>query len=248
MSIIKKLENDFDNYLLIYSEYLTDEFKNYCAKIIDPSLFKQIHFIDAYSDKNGCLGLNNSEFIQKFDSIYTSAQPQFKIWEHHKNINLVEEGISSYIEFDEINYKGVKDIYLSNYFKKISYVPPYEYQKLKLLDKEAVKQTIKDIRTRLKIDFSYLATSNQVLLLSQYLYNDFYSEEALLDFYKKHIDKLLNSGYSILFKSHPRFKDTTITRLAELYANDSRFKVFPDDVKYPVELVMEDINPAAIVT
>jgi len=249
MSIIKNLDNkNYDNYLLIYSETVSEEFRKFCSKLIDKKYFKKIFFIDAESLDTSYRYLKNSGFLRRFESVYTSAQPWLTIWQRHTNINLIEEGVSSYIIFEDMDYSNVQNIYTSNYLKNHIFLPPYEHQSLLQIEKNNIKKTIQEIRKRNKIDYSFLKSENQVLMLSQYLYSNFMSIEEQFEFYKKHIDKLLESGFSILFKTHPRVNDKLVLKLESAYKNNSKFKIFPENIKYPVELIIDDLDLRALVT
>lgn len=249
MSIIKDFDNkNYDNYLLVYSGTVSESFKKFTKKFVNKEYFKRIFFVDGISNDIGVFYLKNYDFLSNFESIYTSAQPTFPIWERHSNINLIEEGVSSYVIFDNLDYTNVQNFYMSNYLKNMEYKPPLEHQKLILLDRNNIRKTIKEIRAKNKINYSFLRSENQVLLLSQYIYSDFMEIDDQVVFYKKHVDKLIKSGYSVLFKTHPRINDEVILRLKEFYKEESGFKIFPENIKYPVELIIDDLDLKAIVT
>ncbi|MBE7702742.1 MAG: hypothetical protein E7Z89_01695 [Cyanobacteria bacterium SIG28] len=243
MAIIKDLDNtNYQNFLIISSANISEDFKKYNEQLLLDNYFKSFAFVD-YEIINSL-----SKHFNQFEEIYTTAQPVYNFWNNYSNINLIEEGISSYYSYEEINYANVQKIYLSNYFDKITYFDSDNIDKVVRLDKNIIKNVISDIRQKNNLDFKYLKKENQVLLLSQYVYQDIMSDDEVVMFYKKHIDKLIKNGYSVLFKSHPRVHDTITNRLVEIYKENSMFSFFPPEIKYPVELIIEDLDLKAIVT
>ena len=249
MGIIDNLDNfQYDNILIIYSSKTSDIFKQYNLKLILDGYFKKIFFADDFSYDENIKYIENQEFLNKFDEIYTTVQPTYQIYNMHSNINLLEEGISSYYPYDFVDYKNVNKIYLYNYFNKVQYFDNKNLSKTETIGKNSIKKIIKKVREQNNIDFSYLKKENQILILSQYIYNNFLPLEKVVKFYQKHIDKLIKKGYNVLFKSHPRVNDTVLPKLIAHYKNESRFNVIPVDVKYPIELIVEQIDPVAIAT
>ena len=161
---------------------------------------------------------------------------------------MIEEGISSYFSFENINYSNIKNIYLSNYFNKIFYLDKSQENKVRILDKNSIKNIISRIKLQNDLNFKEFQSENLVLFLSQYIYQDFMSNEEVTNFYIKHIDTLINNNYTVLFKSHPRVNDVITENLAKYYKNNPKFKFFDAKIKYPVELMIEDLNLKAIVT
>ncbi len=248
-AIIKNLDNtNAENYLIICTSIYKKEFEDFNKRLILPEYFNSVDFCYEY---DGTISLNNidtPEYIKEFDEIYTTAQYHYKNIFKHTKIYLIEEGISSYFDMDNINYDNVQNIYLSEYLGKIKYQNIDRESKVKLLNKDDIKFVIEQIRQKNNINVSHLKQDNQVLMLSQYIYNQIMSNEDVVDFYKSYIDILLESGYNVLFKSHPRFSDKTINTLKEIYKSDNRFQIFPEDIKYPVELLIPDLDLKAIVT
>ena len=249
MSIIeqKNLKNE-NNILIVYSSYISDISKEYNQKLLLNEYFKQIFYADNFSKDENIKFIEDKDFLNKFDAIYTTAQPAYQIYDKHNNINLFEEGISSYFPYECIDYNNVSKIYLSNYSNKISYYDKQYIDKVEPLDKNILKDIIKRIQVKNNMDFTYLYKDNQILLLSQYIYNDFMDLDKVVHFYATHIDKLLSNGYNVLFKSHPRVDDTVLPKLEEYYKNNEKFNVIPKDIKYPIELMVSQINPKFTVT
>ena len=249
MSIIDTYEyKNSDNYLIVYSSNVSDIFKEYNLQLILDGYFKKIIFADDLSYDENIKFIENEEFLNTFNEIYTTAQKSYNIWDKHHCINLIEEGISSYFSFDNINYSNIKNIYLSNYFDKMFYLDKSQENKVRTLDKNSIKNIINKIKLQNDLNFKEFQSENLVLFLSQYIYQDFMSNEEVTNFYIKHIDTLINNNYTVLFKSHPRVNDVITENLAKYYKNNPKFKFFDAKIKYPVELMIEDLNLKAIVT
>lgn len=249
MSIIDSHETqNSDNYLIVYSSNVSDKFKEYNLKLILDGYFKNIIFADDSSYDENIKFIEDENFLKTFNEIYTTAQKSYDIWNKHNCINLIEEGISSYFSFENINYSNIKNIYLSNYFNKIFYLDKSQENKVRTLDKNSIKNIISRIKLQNDLNFKEFQSENLVLFLSQYIYQDFMSNEEVTNFYIKHIDTLINNNYTVLFKSHPRVNDVITENLAKYYKNNPKFKFFDAKIKYPVELMIEDLNLKAIVT
>lgn len=242
ISILKKLDNEnYQNFLIIHSADMDQSFIEYNKNLILDDLFIQIDFANVeYMDY-----IQREITLAFFDEIYTTIQPRFKLYDRHKNISLIEEGVSAYIHFSEVDYSNVKNIYLSEYCG-LTY--PDKKFLIHKIDKNDVKDVINKIIDKNNLDFTYLAKDNQILMLSQYIYCDILPDEQVVNFYKKHIDKLLSQGYNVLFKSHPRVNDTITNLLSSIYENNEQFNFFPVDIKYPVELIIQDLDLRSIVT
>ena len=242
MAIIDQLSqqqnnsDDYKNDLIIYTAALNDNFIYINKKLLIDNYFKDVKFAE------------NINITENYDEIYSTAQPIFNFWNNYCNINLFEEGISSYYSFDEINYNNICTIYLSNYFGKIKYQNSRDINKVIEIKRECVLNIINKIRAKNNLDFSDFRKKNLVLCLSQYVYQDFMSDEEVTLFYKKHIDALLKNDYSVLFKSHPRVNDTITECLNREYENNPRVEFMPIYNNYPAELMIPDLDLKAIVT
>lgn len=248
MSIIEDDSSEFENHLIIYTSRTSDIFKNANKKLVLDNIFKTVNFADDLSFDENIKFIEDERFLKSFNEIYTTAQNSYDIWNKHNCINLIEEGISSYFSFENINYSNIKNIYLSNYFNKIFYLDKSQENKVRILDKNLIKNIINKIKLQNDLNFKEFQSENLVLFLSQYIYQDFMSNEEVTNFYIKHIDTLINNNYTVLFKSHPRVNDVITENLAKYYKNNPKFKFFDAKIKYPVELMIEDLNLKAIVT
>lgn len=243
MAILSSKENDdYDNHLIIYSAQISNFFQKYNCKIILSGYFQSITFVDEMNLKY----INDESFICKFDEIYSVAHSSLKQF-YVDNISLFEEGISSYFPCDEIDYSKVKNIYLSNYCGTVGYTDKTQSNKIIPIDKAMVKNVIKKVIQKNNLDFSYLKNENQILFLSQYIFQDFMTDEEVIALYKKHIDRLLDNGFSVLYKSHPRVNDTITNKIAEVYSNNTKFQFVPVEIKWPIELIILTLNIKAIV-
>lgn len=249
MSVIDMLnDKSFDNYLIIYSGNTSNSFKQYNLNLILDGYFKQAYFANNLSCDENIKYIEDKDFLNQFNEIYTTAQPIFNIWNMHKNINLIEEGISSYFSFDVINYNNIKKIYLSDYFGKIHYKDASQNDKICTLNKQLIKNIIEKIKAKNNLNFENLRQDNQILLLAQYIYQDVLVDDEVVNFYKHHIDNLIKRNYSVLFKSHPRVNDAITGKLAHIYKDNPKFNFVSVGIKYPVELMINDLNLKAIVT
>jgi MoaA/NifB/PqqE/SkfB family radical SAM enzyme len=164
-------------------------------------------------------------------------------------LSFIEEGIGSY--FDETNtiIDNVKNIFLSEY-SGLKYQNDIGVRKTILLSKRHVKDIIHEIRLQNNLDFSYLKREKQVLILGQHVYRSFMSEEDEVEFYKNNIDVLLEEGYNILFKLHPRHSAAygIGRKLFQTYKDSEKFLIFPENIRYPIELLIPDLELKAILT
>lgn len=243
MAIIKQ-ENKKDNCLIVYTAYLTDSFKKISKKITLRKYFSRIVYLD---------NTNFDAFIQKidlncFDSLFIANQPQFKFFQEHHNINLLEEGISSYFDFGNLSEKGLKGIYLSNFLDKMNYNKKEFLPFVKQIQKENQLYVINKIRKKNHINFSYLKRDNQILLMHHYILQDIMTQEECLSVYITEINKLIQNGYNVLFKVHPRVEAQFLEKLKDYYKDNPHFQFFPFEASYPVEILISDIQPCAFVS
>lgn len=244
MAIIDQLEHKQENHLLIYTNSFTDSFVAINEKILLDNYFSSIQFAE---------GIEEVEFffdkaiLSLFDEVYITYQ---FIMEKYRNnfskLYLIEEGISSYCEFSPEFTKKIEAVILNCYFDKMSYLSKNSVPVIRQ-SRECTLRVIDRIIEKNSIDFSYLKKDNQVLMLSQYIFENILTPQEIVDFYSKHIDKLLMRGFSILFKSHPRVEDTIIYLLKEKYEKNARFSIFDASINWPVELIVSQLNLVAIV-
>lgn len=243
MAIIKQ-ENLKNNYLIVYSAILTDSFKKVSQKIILKNFFERVIYLD---------NIGFDAFIKKidlncFDNLFIANQPQFNFYQQHSHINLIEEGIGSYFDFGNLSVKGLKNIYLSNFLDKVYYDNIHLIPFVKKIKKENQLAIIKEIRRKKHINFPCLNRKNQILLMHHYTLKDIMNEEECLRFYITEIDALIQKGYNILFKPHPRVDSLFLKGLNNYYKNRKSFKFFPLKINYPIEILIPDIKPVALLS
>ena len=248
-AIIKGLPGEFaQNFLVIHSSKPDQDFFEYNSKLILDGIFDYFSFANEESTERNIFFVDDNSFLDLFDEIYVTSQPGYVNIFHHKTIYIIEEGISSYFLFDNMVLGNIKNLFLSNFLGKLFHHEKACLEKTIVLEKEKIKQIIFEIRSKNDLNYSFLKRKNQVLVLSQYIYNDIMNDEEVVLFYKENIDVLLKIGYSVLFKSHPRVYSRIIRYMSELYRDNPDFLVFPENVKYPVELIMPDLDCEAVLS
>lgn len=245
MAIIKQLGLK-NNDLIIYTATLTDKFKDLSMRVILSGFFDNIIFMDQ-SDLNSFSQYDN---FMDYDEIYLPDQPRWRKWySKHPKFNFIEEGISSYSDLGDPNddLSGLNKIWLSRY-NGLDFQSPDLRKCVAPISLDDQRYVIKKIRAANKIDFKYLRRPNQVLMLYHYVIQLLFDNAGVIDFYVRHINQLLDSGYSVVFKSHPRVNDEIAAALENLYHDNPSVQFIPDDIKWPIELLIDDIKPCAAVS
>ena len=226
-------DDGYDNYLYVAARVISDDFIRRNREIILPGYFKEV-FYDSDRKK-----YENDDYLSQFETVYLTAQPNWNFHLHHGNIYLIEEGISSYCHFPPSAHPSVKGAILRNYLDHVFYMKP-DFPVIRQ-DREKLRGVIKKIAGRHRAAIERYRMEDQVIMLSQYIYGRIFDKEKVLAFYQKHIDRLIDLGYRILFKNHPRINEDTFADLADRYGE--RFMMLPKEINLPCEVLAAGLNP-----
>ena len=231
-------ENDgYDNHLYVAARVIDDAFIARNRELILPGYFKEV-FFDSDRKK-----YENADYLKQFDTVYLTAQPKWNFHLYHDNIRLIEEGISSYCHFPPSAHPSVKGAVLRNYLDHVFYMKP-GFPVIKQ-NREKLRGIIKKIASRHKTAIEKYQKENQVLMLSQYIYGRIFATEKVLAFYQKHIERLIDLGYRVLFKNHPRINEDTFATLDKRYGEN--MIMLPKEINLPCEVLCAALNPVMTV-
>jgi len=231
-------ENDgYDNYLYVAARVISDDFIRLNREIILPGYFKEV-FFDSNREK-----YENDDYLRQFETVYLTAQPNWNFHRHHDNIFLIEEGISSYCHFPPSAHPSVKGAVLRNYLDHVFYMKP-DFPVIRQ-NREKLRTVLKKIASRYRAVIKKYRNEKQVLMLSQYIYGRIFDREKVLSFYQKHIDRLIDLGYNVLFKNHPRINEDTFAGLDARYGKKAI--MLPKEANLPCEVLAAVLGPVMTV-
>jgi hypothetical protein len=176
--------------------------------------------------------------LEKIDEIYMVSHLTIysEITKLYPNIKytLFEEGPGT-LSYPVYNYSKIKRVIVHNYLEKFEYVVWHKTKiepAIEFVDEEIFKITLSEVRKKLNILLDFEKNKKYILLCGP----DIESKAKM----KKEtvyniISRLIDNGYTILFKKHPRDTDPYIF-------NDSVINI---DTSYPIELY--DLNIVAVV-
>lgn len=194
--------------------------------------------------------INNVAFDEIY-SVYIHGAANH-LFNQYPNVDLyfMEDGTATYLKMDnaEVINKRAKGIFTLNYFDKIiPYITTYENVPSVQIDKQILKETFellaKNINFNLEQKEKTVVFCAQNISISQIAMN--YQEELML--YVKYIKKLLNMGYFVYFKEHPKTPNMFYKNLVQ-YINHPNFSTVGAYSVLPMETLVVLLKPCAIVS
>lgn len=206
-------DNHYDDTLEIFSYNTDNEFFQFQQELaLKNHNFSQINFS---TDLNACY---NHYSETSFNDIYMTGQPhiinKFAL-RRFCSKHIIEEGIGSYHNFHNVDYNSISSIFLLNYFDKFHFIDlPSHIESINI-----EKQNYLNFLKKINITQDIRLKNNSVLILGCGFLNDIISEKEIVNLYAKHINKLEKAGYNVVFKPHPREKNTITPILKKKFKN-----------------------------
>lgn len=213
ITLIKQLnEQNCEDYLIINSNG-NDNFWETNMSISSLHNFKKIIKIHDIRFSTGFL-LSN---IYKIDEIYSINHPfhldLYKEIFGDVDINLIDEGIGSLINYGLEDNSQIKAFYTNKYIDKIDGLGFSNdfIEKFKPLSTDIFKNIAKILVEKYPILPAIDKTKKNILYCGNYWYGSGLSKEEFETVQDKLVNDLINQGYNVLYKPHPR--DTQFERL-----------------------------------
>lgn len=262
-----KLTND-DNYLVSIAPLLYENLDSYTKAEADKlNLFKETYFffdfcppkqnfkdekshIFSFDVKKFKYTTNNIEFDEIY-SIYIHGAANH-LFNQYPNADLyfMEDGTATYLKMENASRinKRAKKIYTLNFFDKIKpHVSLYEGLKTEQIDKNILKSVFEELAE--KTPFSIEQKDKSIIFCAQ---NISINPKAMtfqdeLNLYAKNISKLINDGYFIYFKEHPKTPNLFYSKLKEIINSPNMTSLGEYNV-LPVEILLPLLRPFAVVS
>lgn len=268
-ALIKQLKfEDDDNYLVSIAPLLYENVDEHTKKEAEQiGLFKQILFYFDYcppkqnykDEKSHIFSFDLKRFRNDinhvmFDEIYSiyihgAANHLFNQYPK-ADLYFVEDGTATYLKMDnaeKIN-KRAKKIYTLNYFNKIEpFVSLYEGLKSEQIDKNIVRTVFEDLAKQTATKFE--PKEKSVIFCTQNISINptAMTYQAEFDLYAKNIVKLLNKGYFVYFKEHPKTPNMFYKHLKKAIQHPN-FVCLDELNVLPIETLIPILKPSAIVS
>lgn len=268
-ALIRQLGNkNCENYLVSIAPTLYENVDKHLQDLAkQTNLFNGIYFYFDYclpkhnfsDEKKHILSFNFEQFKEaignvEFDEIYSVYihGAANNLFNHYPNANLyfMEDGIAAYLKMD--NAKKINDrakkIYTLNYLNKVKpHVSLYEGVTTKTIDKDLVKSVFEEFTSNIQFDLEKREKSVIFCAQNISLNKVAMSYKNELKLYTETIKKILEKGYTVYFKEHPKtpnmfFKDLRHNIKSPNLINIGTYNVLP------IEFLVPLLNPTAIVS
>ncbi|MCL2625729.1 MAG: SPASM domain-containing protein [Cystobacterineae bacterium] len=196
----EQFPEDADDVLLISDEPGNNSFYKYHKELAIGRGFSEI-----MPTNYDFSTLNKHILFDEVDEVYTishyfvhhAIQGKFKRAKYF----FIEEGLTSYIKYyDDPSVAGALFLLMHDKFDFIN----DKNINIKKLDKNIFRKIASDISLRSPIHIPFSKSDKVILFLSQYnLFLNFGSERAV-SLYKESMRRLIDRGYKLIFKVHPR--------------------------------------------
>lgn len=206
LTLIRQLnEPNCEDYLIINSNG-SDSFWDTNYKIAKLHNFKKIIKISNIRYETGLIFAN----LYKIDEIYTINHPfHLKILNQlfdDAEINLIDEGCASLISYNFENTTNFKYFYTNRYLNKIDGIGFSEeiLKRFKPLSLKEFKNISKELQEKYPINLNFTCNRKNILYCGVYWYGSGLSKSRFYEEEEKMLNALLEKGYNIYFKPHPR--------------------------------------------
>lgn len=236
LTLIKQTGNEdrYEDYLIIHSNGSSDFWENN-LKIAKMHNFKKIYTF-VHIRYSSAFILNNLYF---FDEIYTINHPDHlgiidEIYNRTK-INLVDEGCASLLNYNLDKIPNLSKFYTNVYLNKLDSFNFTNELKNKIVQLD--NKILEDLTQKISIKYPIIPTINfndkYILYCGIYWEVSGLSKDKFAKEQSELINNLLNTGYKILYKPHPR--DT------EFYGYENNPNVLFVTTVLPVEVYQWDV-------
>ena len=268
-TLIKQLKDEnTENYLVSIAPTIYENLDNHISIATQQlGLFKDIKFYFDFcppkkmfkEEKKHILSFNVKKFKDsieniEFDEIYSvyihgAANHLFNQYPN-ADLYFIEDGTATYLKMDNAEFinKRAKKIYTLNYFDKvIPFVSSYENLKTEQIDKNILKDIFAFLSK--KISFKIEPKENSIIFCAQNisLSQIAMTHEEEIQLYTKNINKLLNMGYHVYFKEHPKTPNMFFTPLSKIIKNPN-FETLGPYAVLPMETLVPFLKPCAVVS
>lgn len=268
-ALIKQLgQKDCEDYLVSIAPLLYENLDNHIkVEAIQLGLFKQILFYFDFcrpksefkNEKTHILSFNVKKFREatnnvQFDEIYSvyihgAANYLFNQYPQ-ADLYFMEDGVAAYLKMENaerINNRA-KKIYTLNYFDKIKpFITLKEKVKTETIKKDILKTTFKQLAG--KINFQLEKKEKAIIFCTQNisLNKAAMTYETELKLYENNVKKLLDKGYCVYFKEHPKTPNMFYKNLQKTLNNPNLINIGDYNV-LPVEELVVLLKPFAVVS
>ncbi len=242
LSIINEIGNfdKYEDFLFIDTGKGRKKFIENQMEIASLHNFKKIYI--GYQTNSGITAVLNNFF--KVDEVYllnhyAHLKTVLKLYTNAK-IKLIDEGPASLINFGIENIKNLKEIKTHKYIGKLDFyglnnIKKYNFSKININE---FNKICKILSNRYPIDINCNNNEKYILYCGIYWEVSGLNKEEFSQIQKKVIQDLLDKGYKILYKPHPRDND--------FYGFDRNPNVKFINSKFPIEIY--DLDVVAIVS
>ncbi len=268
-TLVKQLGNiNTENYIVSIAPTIYENLDEHIKAVVNQlGLFKDIKFYFDFclpkkmfkEEKKHILSFNVKKFKDsigniEFDeiySVYIHGAANYLFNQYPKaDLFFVEDGTATYLKMDnaEIINKRAKKIFTLNYFNKIKpFASLYEGVPCEQINKEILKDVFaflsKQIRFNIEPKQKSIIFCAQNISLSQIAMT--YEDELKL--YIANIKKLLNLGYFVYFKEHPKTPNMFYKNLVK-FIQHPNFSTLGAYAVVPMETLVPYLKPCAIVS
>ena len=268
-TLIKQLGNtNAENYIVSIAPAIYENLDEHIkAAVTQLGVFKDLKFYFDFcapkkmfkEEKKHILSFNVRKFKEsigniEFDeicSVYIHGAANYLFNQYPKaDLYFVEDGTATYLKMDnaEIINKRAKKIFTLNYFDKIKpFVSLYEGVPCEQINKEILKDVFaflsKQIKFNLEPKEKSIIFCAQNISLSQIAMT--YEDELKL--YISNIKKLLDLGYFVYFKEHPKTPNMFYKNLIK-FIQHPNFSTLGAYAVVPMETLVPYLKPCAVVS
>lgn len=228
LTIIEQTKDntEYEDTLLILSFHQSAEFISTNKKIANLHNFKEILFFKKEKEVLKSVNFNNYDFIYS-----VTVSRFYNEYRKHNNVYIFDEGPGS-LKSDIRKLTNLKGLYVSKFINKFSFVnepdniPNYEMN-------TAIFNEISSKIIKIFNEQEILETGKNALFIGHYIYRKL-GDETAINFYVRNIEYLMDRGYTVYFKAHPRDNDVILPVLLEKYQDNQKFKCLKNSL--PIEI------------
>lgn len=208
LATIKQINKKCEDTLFIHSYITSDNFHETNIRISQIHNFKEIHTHYKKIDLREYFIENN---LYEFDEIYFTNLYQYILLANqlYKNAKLflIDEGcVSRLMRAKIFNYNKIKKMYFTNYSQKIDHwnLKRKNINKIIEIDNQIFKEVSKEYSKIFPVNFNTEPEKKTVLFCGSYYEITKLKYEEYIKIQNETIEKLINLGYTVYFKPHPR--------------------------------------------
>lgn len=195
---------------------------------------------------------SNSSYSYVLIPINSSTKKWVKIIKKmYPDIEIIffSEGLLSYIKPTlDISLRKIIDknkVFFNKYDEEVSNIIKNNFTNPYFINNDIVKSSLSDLKKHIYVDlFGYnLESSKNVLFLPQYYHlNNLSKNHKKLKNYKNIVLNLINKGYTVLVKDHPKTDNKVYDYLYKSIQDNSKLINLTCIQGYPIELFIDELN------